>query len=128
MQQGLSAHGGRLARQRDAELREQPSRAVDSGGAARGIPVTLAALPSDASSISLVDWGCGIPKHVLADITRRFFTTEPVGSGSGLGLASAERIIRMHGGRTMERSLVDVGTEITLHLPPVAECHLAAAA
>jgi signal transduction histidine kinase len=44
-----------------------------------------------------------------------FFTTRP--SGIGLGLAIADRIVRVHGGRIRIDSRFGGGTTVTIELP-----------
>lgn len=52
----------------------------------------------DEVKISVIDSGKGLPKHVLANIGRTFFTTKEVGHGNGLGISLAKRVIEDHGG------------------------------
>ena len=78
------------------------ARPVASGGA----PVI---------EIEVVDSGTGIPP---ADLPRLFspgFTTKP--SGSGIGLAVAERAVEAHHGRILIDSQVGRGTRVTVLLP-----------
>jgi signal transduction histidine kinase len=44
-------------------------------------------------SVSITDHGAGIPPDVLPHIFEPFFTTKPQGSGTGLGLEIANRIV-----------------------------------
>jgi signal transduction histidine kinase len=48
--------------------------------------------------IEIVDDGPGIPPDLQARIFDAFFTTKPVGEGSGLGLDIAQRIVVRHHG------------------------------
>lgn len=45
------------------------------------------------------DNGPGIPDAIRQDIFKPFFTTKPVGSGTGLGLYICHEIVTRHGGR-----------------------------
>jgi signal transduction histidine kinase len=49
-----------------------------------------------------------------------FYTTKPVGEGTGLGLPISHGIIEKHNGKIEVSSVVDVGTcfKITLPLSP----------
>jgi signal transduction histidine kinase len=46
-----------------------------------------------------------------------FFTTKPVGSGNGLGMAVSYKIIEKHGGKLECFSIVGKGTKFTILLP-----------
>ena len=47
---------------------------------------------------SCKDTGPGIPVSIRKDIFKPFFTTKPVGDGTGLGLYICHEIVRKHGG------------------------------
>jgi CheY-like chemotaxis protein len=49
-----------------------------------------------------------------------FFTTKPDGAGTGLGLATADAIVREHGGRMRIESAPGAGTTVTVLLPALA--------
>ncbi|HAA28345.1 MAG TPA: histidine kinase [Cyanobacteria bacterium UBA8553] len=49
--------------------------------------------------VSVTDSGQGIPPEVLPKIFQPFFTTKPVGEGSGLGLDIVKKIIEKHQGK-----------------------------
>lgn len=65
--------------------------------------------------IIVEDTGEGIPEEYLNRIFEPFFTTKV--TGSGLGLACVERIIRDHGGKIEVKSSVGKGTCFTISLP-----------
>jgi signal transduction histidine kinase/CheY-like chemotaxis protein len=65
--------------------------------------------------ISIRDYGCGIPAHILPRIFDPYFTTKP--GGTGLGLATTHAIITKHGGRISAESKPGEGTVFTLELP-----------
>jgi signal transduction histidine kinase len=58
----------------------------------------------DSALIDIADDGPGIPADIRDRIFDSFFTTKDVGSGTGLGLATAQRIVvdRHDGGLTVE--------------------------
>jgi two-component system sensor histidine kinase HydH len=68
-----------------------------------------------AVRVRVVDTGAGIPDDVMKDIFKPFFTTKT--RGSGLGLASVERIVKEHGGEIAVRSELGRGTEFAITLP-----------
>jgi signal transduction histidine kinase len=65
--------------------------------------------------LSLIDTGKGMSPEVLARLFRPFFSTRQ--GGTGLGLATARKIIQAHGGTIDVQSEVDRGTKFTLRLP-----------
>lgn len=67
--------------------------------------------------VSISDTGSGIPESDLKHIFEAFYTTKPVGQGTGLGLAVSYNIVNQHGGRLEVDSEVDVGTTFTVYLP-----------
>jgi signal transduction histidine kinase len=67
--------------------------------------------------VEVSDSGCGIPPENLERIFRPFFTTKPVGVGSGLGLSVCQRIITAHGGDISVDSVVGRGTTFRIVLP-----------
>ena len=67
--------------------------------------------------VSVGDSGCGIPDEIRSKIFDVFFTTKPVGVGSGLGLDIVKKIIDKHKGRIDVQSQVGVGTTFTVYLP-----------
>jgi signal transduction histidine kinase len=65
--------------------------------------------------IDVADNGAGIPPDVLPRIFDPFFTTKK--SGTGLGLATVDSIVRRHGGRIGVQSTLGVGTVFSVFLP-----------
>jgi len=59
----------------------------------------------DKVLVEVTDSGAGIPKDVQSRIFDAFFTTKPVGKGTGLGLDIVHRIIREHKGSIMVTSV-----------------------
>ncbi len=70
--------------------------------------------------VEVADNGSGIPPQVLPQIFVPFFTTKPVGRGTGLGLPICSGLVRELGGTLQVTSRVGVGTtfSVTLPLPP----------
>jgi two-component system, NtrC family, sensor histidine kinase HydH len=70
--------------------------------------------------LDVIDTGCGIPPDQLEKIFQPFHTTKP--DGSGLGLATTQKIIRAHGGTIGVVSEVGRGTKFTIQLPTGVGC------
>jgi signal transduction histidine kinase len=68
--------------------------------------------------IEVRDTGCGIPAEALARIFDPFFSTKPVGSGMGLGLALTHGIVTSLGGEIQVESTVGEGSTFRVILPP----------
>ncbi len=63
------------------------------------------------------DNGCGIADSIRERIFDAFFTSRPVGSGTGLGLTVARDTVRAHRGTIQIDSREGTGTRATLFLP-----------
>lgn len=64
--------------------------------------------------VSISDSGAGIGKENLLKISDPFFTTKPVGKGTGLGLTITYQIIEEHNGSVSVTSQVGKGTKFVL--------------
>ncbi len=71
----------------------------------------------NAAVISVSDTGAGIPEAIRSKIFDVFFTTKPVGEGSGLGLDIVKRIINKHRGTISFESETGKGTTFVVSLP-----------
>lgn len=67
--------------------------------------------------LEVADQGKGIPEALAGRVLEPFFTTKPQGQGSGLGLALAREIVRMHRGEIAIERLQPHGTLIRIELP-----------
>lgn len=70
--------------------------------------------------VAVADKGAGMSPDVLSRAIEPFFTTKPVGAGSGLGLSQVHGFVEQSGGRLAIESESGKGTSITLHLPAAA--------
>jgi two-component system, NtrC family, sensor kinase len=71
----------------------------------------------DRVIVEIEDTGEGIPRETLPHIFEPMFTTKRMGTGTGLGLAVCEQIIREHGGTIEVESEVGRGTLFRIVLP-----------
>lgn len=71
----------------------------------------------DSVVINIADTGPGIPPAIIDRIYDPFFTTKPVGRGSGQGLALALATIQRHAGSLRCQSTQGRGTTFTIQLP-----------
>ena len=94
-------------------LIQNADQAVMEGGAicVRG------SVADEGVRIEVEDNGCGIAARVLPRVFDPFFTTRPVGQGTGLGLTVSRDIVAAHGGRMEIESQVDRGTRVIVYLP-----------
>ncbi len=74
-------------------------------------------MENDAIVIAVADNGVGIPPEHMEKIFLPFFTTRPVGQGTGLGLSTCLGIVERLGGKITVTSEVNVGTVFTVRLP-----------
>jgi len=89
-------------------------------------PVTLdaaaaAAIPDARPGryvvLGVADTGTGIAPEILDKIYDPFFTTKPVGQGTGLGLATTQGIVRSHAGFIQVWIAPGQGTRFRVFLP-----------
>ncbi len=67
--------------------------------------------------VSIRDTGCGIPAEHLPNVKKKFYKANQLVRGSGIGLAVADEIARLHGGSLDIQSQEGVGTTVTFSLP-----------
>jgi signal transduction histidine kinase len=104
------------------------AHALPTGQAARNeIRLSVRAGGDKRVLVEVSDTGCGIPPENLARIFSPFFTTKPVGAGTGLGLSVSHSIVTALGGDISVESEVGRGTTFRVSLP-VYEAPTAAAA
>jgi len=77
---------------------------------------------TNVSAVSLVveDTGCGMGTETLAHLFEPFFTTKKAGQGTGLGLATVDRIVKESGGKIEVESNLGRGTKFEVYLPVFA--------
>ena len=68
--------------------------------------------------LEVVDSGPGVAEHVRERILEPFFTTKPLGRGTGLGLYIANRIVRANDGWLVVDRTEAGHTRVVIELPP----------
>jgi len=96
--------------------------AIQEKGQPGSIQVTTK-LVGGKARIEFRDNGRGIPKEHLDKIFNPFFTTKPVGEGTGLGLSLSYGIIHEHGGTIAAESVAGKGAIFTIDLPLSSSAH-----
>ncbi|RON30293.1 ATP-binding protein [Pseudomonas lini] len=86
-------------------------------GPERGTITLRTGLEGETVSIEIVDTGIGIEPENLQKIFDPFYTTKPVGQGTGLGLSLSYGIVKKHRGDISVRSEVGVGSTFRVELP-----------
>jgi len=114
----LNAHGGSLQR----VLINLLNNAVDSLAEERRITIAThvaQATEQQRSGIMIVisDTGAGISPDLLPTVFDFFMTTKNPGSGTGLGLAVCQEIVKEHGGKIAISSQIEKGTTVRIFLP-----------
>jgi two-component system, cell cycle sensor histidine kinase and response regulator CckA len=71
---------------------------------------------ADPVVLTVQDDGCGMEPGVLASALDPFFTTKPVGAGTGLGLPLAHKLVETMGGSVEITSQVGQGTTVLIAL------------
>ena len=101
----MAPDGGRLTI-------ETANKWLDGSAAAeRDLP------PGQYISVCVSDTGCGMSPETIALIFDPFYTTKPMGQGTGLGLSMVYGFVRQSGGQVRVYSEVGRGTTMCLYLP-----------
>lgn len=67
--------------------------------------------------IEFEDTGCGVESSQLSKIFEPFYTTKPVGEGTGLGMSISYKVIQNHNGTIDVNSIEGKGTRFKIQLP-----------
>lgn len=86
----------------------------DEGGT---VTVSTVRSENGFADIIVADTGIGIPKEQLEKVKTKFFKGNATRRGSGIGLAVADEIVKMHGGEILLDSIEGEGTTVTVRLP-----------
>ena len=83
----------------------------------RGIITLASRAEGEWVCIEISDTGSGMSEDVKRRSFEPFYTTQPVGQGTGLGLSLSFSIVQKHGGRIEVESEVGVGTRFRVWIP-----------
>lgn len=99
------------------------AQALPEGHAEENEIVLTTSVADGELAVEIRDTGAGIPRDVLPHVFEQFYTTKPIGEGTGLGLAVSHRIVTDHGGQIQIDSELGRGSTIRVVLPlrPLAE-------
>lgn len=97
------------------------TNAADAIGEQDGTLTIETQVTHDSVSILVGDSGSGIAEDKLDDIWQPFFTTKPVGSGTGLGLSTVLGIIENHEGHIEVVNKPNGGALFTIRLPAFSQ-------
>lgn len=73
--------------------------------------------PGKYVRLQIEDTGTGMDAEVLDQVFQPFFSTKPAGEGTGLGMATAQSVVREHGGDIDIDSDKERGSRVTVYLP-----------
>ena len=82
-------------------------------------PAPRGGAPADWIWLRVTDEGPGIAAEHLPHVFQPFYTTKPVGEGTGLGLAVVQTIVQEHGGWITAKNEPGAGACFTIFLAPV---------
>ena len=94
---------------------------VEVGQAPASAPAPHGRATADGIWLRVTDEGPGIATEHLPHVLEPFYTTKPVGEGTGLGLAVVQNIVHEHGGRVTAKNDPVAGACFTVSLAAVRE-------
>ncbi|HEX9425828.1 MAG TPA: ATP-binding protein, partial [Pyrinomonadaceae bacterium] len=107
----------------DPGNRELYGKVPSTKDKAQNIRVTQGSFQPDSQRavITVRDHGLGVPENALTEIFRPFYRVDDArdreAGGVGLGLAIAERALRLHGGSVKAANIATGGLVVTMFLP-----------
>ena len=104
----------------EVQLRCDADPSRDDLGTGSGVAELSGSVDRNAV-ITVRDHGAGVPESALSEIFRPFYRVDDArdreAGGVGLGLAIAERALRLHGGEVIAANAIDGGLVVTIELP-----------
>jgi PAS domain S-box-containing protein len=73
--------------------------------------------PGDYVCLTVSDEGVGMTPEIAARVFEPFYTTKPIGQGTGLGLSMVYGFARQSGGFVQIDSQLGIGTDVSVYLP-----------
>lgn len=67
--------------------------------------------------LTVTDNGCGMDEYTLGRMFDAFYTTKPVGTGTGVGMSIVLQILHQHGCTIDVKSELNKGTEVMIFFP-----------
>jgi two-component system, NtrC family, sensor kinase len=94
------------------------SNAIDAVDGVKSPQIEITTIcADDMVRVLIKDNGVGIPGNLKSKIFDPFYTTKPVGKGTGMGLGISHQIIERHQGKIWCDSRLGEGTVFTIELP-----------
>lgn len=91
------------------------------GSPKRQVRVSVRTIQNEWCDIAVEDSGPGIPSEAMGHIFEPFYRAPGAAApGTGIGLATVQRIVHAHGGRVAVNSTLGEGTRVDLRLPLAA--------
>jgi two-component system cell cycle sensor histidine kinase/response regulator CckA len=81
----------------------------------------LGTTPGEYAMLSVSDTGIGMTKEVKAHLFEAFFTTKPLGKGTGLGLITCRNIVQQCYGHIEVVSVLEKGTTFKVYFPEIVQ-------
>ncbi|MFA5905678.1 MAG: response regulator [Desulfobacula sp.] len=75
----------------------------------------------DYARLAFTDTGHGIDPNIRNRVFDPYFTTKPIGKGTGMGLAVVHGIVKNHGGEILFNSILHKGTTFELFFPALLD-------
>jgi len=81
------------------------------------LEIRVSQLNNDFVQISFKDTGCGMTPEIAEKVFDPYFTTKPVGEGTGMGLDISKQIVENHHGKIYLETKLGVGTTFYVIIP-----------